>query len=641
MKIEKIVLNNVILSAEKITDEKGTLNGVNLKVSPVSKNHVYHTSAKQVVNYFPTELETDGVNLDLKSLYDLILALSNSISTYLYELRKPVNSGEINLLSYSKLEKDSFLKINVTNHFFKSGNLGKDKVTISFFENDEDFGENELIAIPFTKRDVILLFSLFKELISGEFRTKSFFLEASKINIETNEEISRETIALTKVDNAIVIDSTWLHGQEMLNLMYVVEKLMQGFKIENDLSSLIFSYRQLKVSIKNGIAFLEVRRFDENNTSSPNKMVNGEPYYLRIALAGYFLPVLAMFLDVKVLRHADIDHELDSTKINETSRSIFISNPKIKYHISTKESFIGVGVHKAKKSDYSSLIFSASVKENVYSVEDEDSGIIFDSMFEKNGKKIQVLNHFTVNLKEHWHKFIKGLALAYTEEYKDWKKDRNITKFFVTVLEDSVWYKYEFSILSTADNKVAAVLTIDKFKMVKGEDAEFVASFRQPLFRKYLYQLLIMSMELAEFFPKEKFIMDINKKDLLKYRYKSLKTVKSLKNNEIIRYGFKRKNNKVSWGVFSETNDKLVELSENDKFFLRISAERRLKYGDWIPFVGDKICIGSDKYLTDLNGEFNLEKTYGLGVEMAIYFYFGMKDVNPHYAIQGERDDKE
>jgi len=634
--LKNIVLKQIILSAEKIRNEKGVLEGINIKFSPISSNHIYLTSTKRVVNYFPTEIETDGINFDLKSFYDLMLGLSNSISTFMYELRKPINSGEMNLISYSKLEKNKFFKIHVTNHFFRSGNLGKDKVSISIFEDDEDFGENELINIPFTKRDVILLYALFKEILSSELRTKSFFTEASKIDYYTQEEISKETISITKVDNAIVIDSVWLHGQELLNLMYVVDRLLYGFKIEQNLNSLIFNYRQISIEIDNNIPYLIIKKMNDNEEEIVKTDSNGNEYYLKVPLAGYILTILGLYIDIKVLRHADIEHELESNTENIRSKSVFIKNKKIKYHISTKESFIGIGVTKNNKSNYSSLTLSAMVKDNVYKIVDEDVGVVLDSMYYSNGVKKQILTDFSINLKEHGYKLIKGLSIAYTQDYKKWKKNRNMTKFFVTVNEPGGWVKYEVDISSNIKNNVPAILTVSKYKMIKGEDPEFIASFRQPLYHKYIYQLLTMLLAMSEFFPKQKHIIQIDKKELLKYKYKSMKTVTTLKNTEIINYGFKRKNNNLIWGIFSDTNNMKEHIDDSDKFLLKISSEKRLFSGDWVPFVGNKISIGPDRYLTDQYGEINLEKEYGFGVEWATHIYFATSEINPLYTIEEE-----
>jgi len=635
--INNVVLKNIIISASKILNEKGVLEGVNIKFSPISASHIYLTSNKKIVNYFPDEIEKEGINFDLNSFFDIMLGLSNSISTYMYELRKPINSGEMNLISYSKLEKNKFIKIHVTNHFFKKGNLGKEKVQISIFENDEDFGENELITIGFTKRDVVLLFALFKEMISSEFRTKSFFVEATKIDAYTQEEISKDMIAVTKVDNSLVIDSIWLHGQELLNIMYVVDRLIYGYKIEENLYDLIFKYRQINLVVERNIPYLIIKKMNENDEEILSKDSHGNEYYIKIPLAGFFITILGIYLNIKVLRHADIEYEFDKNVENLESKSIFKNESRVKYHISTKESFLGIGVRTNKKTKYSSIIFVGELKENVYKIVDEENGVVLDSMYvDSNGIERQILNSFSIDLKEHWFKLVKALSIAYTKDYEKWDRKYNMTKFFVTVNEPGGWVKYEFEINSNIKNKVSAILTINKYKMVKGEKPELLASFRQPLYHKYVYQLLTMLLETAEFFPKEKYIININKKELLQYKYKSMRKAISFKKNEMVDYGFKRKNNKVIWGIFSENNNAKEELDGSDKFLLKISAEKRLKYGDWLPFVGNKISIGPDRYLTDMHGEINLEKKYGEGPEWATQIYFGMSNVSPLYMIEEE-----
>jgi len=621
--MKNIILKNTIVSLTEILDEKGRFAGMNLKLYPVSQDHIYTTSdTTNVVRNFPEVLYEKGFDFDLKSLIDFTMSLNHNISTAMYDLRKKMpNGGELDYVVKSKFEEDIFVKINVTKHFFRKKNLGRNKVTLSFFEDDEDFGKNELIAIPFTKKDIQILFSLITQKTSSFINSSLVFLPAERVEAETGEFIREVNVPFMKVANSIVVDNIWLHGQEILNLMFLVDQLNYEFEIEKNLDLLNGFYRQLKFVNENGVMAIYIKKMNINNEEeSLVDMDSGKEYHLRMTVSSFVLTVLSMFLSVKMLQHADFEDDFDKEDTKYKSQSVFNEIKHIKYHISTKESFIGLGYNNSKKRG-EEVRFAAVVKDKAFVLNDED-GNSFDFMYEKNGQKLLVLEKIDISLRDQWPKLLEALSMAYTRTYLKWDKTAFKRRFFVTNNEMGKWYKYEFDITSSESNKAAAVMIVNKYLINGKDDYELIASYRQPLFKRYLYQLIIILLNISTYFEHTEFKIEVNKKDIMKFRFQSMKKMSILKKNENILYGFERNGKEFIWGIFSDKNNMKEILTDQDIKLLNISSFFRLVRGDWLPFVGEKICIGPDRYLTDIYGEFFLEKSFGEGEVWASNMYF-------------------
>lgn len=633
IEFKDIVLKNVIIALTPIENEVGSLQGINFKFNEVSHDYIYQTSEGKVVQRYPREIGSAGINLDLKAVIDLSGAFIGNISTYLYDIRKELNQGEMNLLLKTSLDKEISLKIHTTKHFFREGTKGRYKIDLSILENDPDFGIYEKIMFSFTKKDVQALIFMIKDILSSYNRSRPLIVNASRINYETSEEIEEVIVPIIKVDNSIVIDNIWLHGQEILNLMYVIDKLVYGLHIESNLDFLNTFYRQIQVTNSNGIVYLTLKKMSSNHTEETIKASNGESCKIRIQITAQSLSILYLFLSIEILKHAEIDFEFDSKTEVLGSSDPFLKTKGIKYHISLKESFLGLAINTKKKEKAGELIkrdiisLTGKVKENAYNIITED-GDVLTERYEKNGELLSVLTDFNIDLKHQWPKLIKGLSLAYTKEYKTEEKNFNLMKFFVVNQTNIGVFKYEFSILSNEGNKASAILTINKYRIQNKEDI-FVSSYRQPLFDRYIYQLLTIILASAEFIPDLEFIDEVNKKDLILYRYKSMKQVTKLTKSEIVKYGLKKVEGISYWGIFSENNKMFTELTVQDQYLLNQSSYSRLFRGFWQPFVGEFIAVGPDRYLTDTFGEINLEqnKVEGInnftGIDWATKLYFG------------------
>jgi len=620
-KIENIILKHVIVSLEALYNDKGYFDGINFKFDKLNQDSLYITSEKEVIRTFPEELSKEGFSMDLKCLVDFTSALNNGISTAMYSLRKKMpNGGELNYLSKSSHEKNKFLKINVTKHFFRNGNFGRDKVLLSIFEDDEDFGKNEILMIPFSKKDIQILFNLVIELSSSAVQSKPYFFNAIKFNPNTGEELEEVRTSFVKVSNSVVFGDIWLHGQELFNLMFLVDQLNHEFEIEQRLDELNTFYRQLKIINEKGIVYIVLKKMNgEGNEIPMIDHYSGEEYHLKIPVSSYVLTIISMFLSVKMLSHGEYDEPSDFEVYK--SQKVFREIENIKYHISTKESFMGFGYRNHKKHG-EEMTFAMKVKDNAFQIEDD--GDILDLMYERNGERGIVLDSAEIFLRDQWPKLLEALSISYTKEYKNWGLNSYIKKFFVTKREqenENKWFKYEFVISSSLENKAAAVFMINKYEM-NGKEEKLISSFRQPLFKKYLYQLLIIMIHMSSYFEKTEFKIATNKKEMIKYRYMSMKKVVSLSKKEEILYGFEKDLDGITWGIFSNSNDMKESLEQQDIKLLNISSLFRLLRGDWLPFVGNKICIGPDRYLTDLYGEFFLENKIHEGEEWASNIYF-------------------
>lgn len=622
VEFKDLVFKNVVLDIKPLENEVGALNGVNIKFREISNEHVYQTSEGMIVQQFPEDLMNEGIDLDLKSLMELNGALANTISTYLYELRKPLNQGELILDIKSNLDKTKYLKVAVSKYFFRQKTKGRNKIDMSIMFEDLDFGSYETIMFSFTKKDVQLMFSIFKTIISSYHRSRTTFINGTRVDFDSGESLEEVTVPIVKIDNSIVIDSVWLHGQEILNLMYVMDKLIYKMHIEKDLDSLNTYYRQIQFTNENGIVYLTLKKMTREHNDDPLKTSEGIDCKLKIPVSALLLSILHSFLTVEVLRHADIDFEYDSSMEILGSQDPFIGVKGMKYHISLRESFLGLAVHTREKDNKQVVSLAGKVKEGSYALTTED-GELINGAFEKKGEILNVLNEFKIDLRDQWPKLLKALSLAYSEEYISEDKDFNLSKFFVINATNEGKFKYQFTVLANKDNKASAVLTIDKFQ-IKNKEEKFIASYRQPLFDRYVYQLILILMASSEFMKDIEYIDKVNKKDLIEYRFKSMKQVIKLTKNEVIEYGLKKIQGSTYWGIFSDNNRMFSELTIQDQFLINQSAYFRLLRGAWQPFVGESIAIGPDRYLTDTFGEINLElDSYNSGLEWATKIFFG------------------
>ena len=191
---------NVIPREEK----DGLITGVTLKFSESSQDEIYRNSSNEVVQ-LPPELFQEGINISFNSLIELSASLLDSVSTYLYQFRHELNSGENTIFIQPETEKDvRGLKIYTTRFFFRDkekSQQGRYKVKISSMNYADKENPYEEVVFPFTKRDVIQLLGVIRMTINQFIKTKSLFLPADLYDVSTGEKIEEVKLPIGRRNN--------------------------------------------------------------------------------------------------------------------------------------------------------------------------------------------------------------------------------------------------------------------------------------------------------------------------------------------------------------------------------------------------------------------------------------------------------
>lgn len=615
-KFDNIFYKNIKSGLESIEDpETGKLIGINLSFLPIHEDKVYHKSTGEIVTVLPNNL---SINLDMRNLVFFNSLLLETISSYLYNIRsKTIKTDLVETLS-SKLDNKYKIRVRVSRHFFREEEKGRYKISIAFIDKETN---EEVVNINLTKRDVLIMLALMRKITVSFGRETGVFVPAELVSIETNEVVDRKDILLAKIDNSILVDEVWLHGQEIMNTLFTVQDLIYKLNIEKDLRSLQSIYRQISFVEKDEILYLEVEKMNKYHQKE-ERIFEGEPVKLRLPFTGKLLASLFLYLDITILRHADFEDDyLDDTEI--IGKTNVFEGEKVKYHMSMKESTIAIGVKERKnKKGETRIMFFGKTKDNAFTETDEYGTELpnYIKKYNENNEAelVNVMTEFKINLKDQWIKLLRGLSMAYTQEYIE-KREKNIIKFFVINQDETGRYKYDFKVLGDPKNKATSVLIIDKYKL-KNREEIFEGRYRQPLFKKYVFQLMTIILAAARDIYKIKLSEEKDSIDLLKYSYKSFKKVKEVKKSKIADYGIEKNGEDVFLGNFA-LEGLAVKLPDQDIELLNITSLFRIYNGYWLPFTGDKVGIGQDGYLTDMFSEVNLEENYG--VDWATRLFFG------------------
>ena len=689
--LKNLILKKHIMGIEPIENSLGGLDGIILKFKPLNPDTIYYTSNKEIIQFFPHELSKRGIILDFQTAIKLQSLLLHTISTYLYSLRKNLDKGELVVTLKSKLDNERYIRIRLDRRFIREENKGRYKIYMSIIKIDKEFdlGEYEEILFDFTKRDALFLYGMIRKIISRYERTKTIFLDAIKVkrppaeireslNKEELEreflknkenEISEGFIPITKADNSILINRTWLHGQEVLNIMFLMYKIIYGFKIEEHLESTHFFYRQISTVTENGIVYLIIRKMNEDHLEEPMVDIETEEeYYLKIPINALFLATIDSLMSIQMLQNIDMSIADSSGYEIINSQNPFINTDinslkkiKIAYHVSLRESWLGVSLQENKNNpDEKELYFVGLLKDDVYKIT-EDDGNIIENAYIKNGEiHTNIMKHFKIKLGNKWPKIIKGLAIALTKEYINPEKPANKNvKYTITSIYDNTHegrIRYDIIIYSAQTNKAPAVLLIQKYKLTKinnGEyDEELLETFRQPLFERYVFMLLHIFLGAGELMNDIELLEEVTSTDMIKIQYKSIKNITLNTKPERLGYGIKKEDGKTYWGAFKlikekeekdkrtgniknikiyenikQSTKKAKELTFQEQCYLNESAYSRLTRKYWLPFVGDVISVGPDRFITDLYAEINMKK---IGksqsfqeIDWAIRLFFG------------------
>ena len=653
--------------------DDGIITGVTLKFSESSQDEVYRNSAGDVVQ-LPPELFQEGISISFNSLIELSSSLIDSVSTYLYQFRQELNGGENTLFIPPETDDDiRGLKIYTTKFFFRDkekSQHGRYKVKISAMNYSDRENPFEEVVFPFTKRDVIQLLGVIRMTINQFTRTKSIFLPTDLYDVATGEKVGQAKLPIGRRNNSFNIGMTFLHGQEILNLIYVIDKLAFTMNIEDHLDGLFMNFRQMvctddpKASI---LHFNQKRESTARLTSLPDvidaetdeKIIelerkgerkgeakvfylvltkynyddvpefveyNGKNVAYVIPFSSKFLTIAYLCLTVDSLR-LRFDND-DSTE--EASKKVFGKNAEyanIKYFLSLRESTLGIGVKRYKKKKgkevFPKITLVGKVNSGVYKTllgGKERENVIIRTRENGDKETINVLSEFGITLESaQWLKLVKALAVSYTRAFEKAGNTQNLVKFFAqNIGEGGVIEKYYFVITSSVYNEAPCILEIEKFIYDRKTRQEtFVAAYRQPLYERYIFQFLMVLLSCSEFLDTNLYVKTVNSRDLMYFKYRSMKNV-NFNSDSVMQYGIKKTGSDifdsggaVYWGDFKPNGGSgicQVELNQQDQFLLNQSALFKLIRGYWQPFVGDNIAIGPDGYITDTYGEIDTTK---------------------------------
>ena len=633
---DKIYLKNEVVGIYPIDNiSLGRLEGIRIEFFPIDEQKTYTKTDGTGVVGFPKNLYID---LDIKNLSVFVSYLIGAVSSYLYNIRHKVTNFDVSrIIKVKKFNNDKYLKLTLSKHFFRGeGEQGRYKISTSFIQQApmDIFDDTELINFNLTKRDVVLILNLIKKLTSSYLKDAAIPFSMDYFSKDTNEYLGSKTGIIGKIFNSIIIDDVWFHGQELLHLMYVTHELIYNLNIEKKLNIVHGNYRQISITSEEDILYLNITKMN-NKQEIVYSEFDGEEAIIKIPIGAVFIAALYLYLDIEILKHMDFESEdYRNEKENVLGKLLHAGN--IRYHISLKESLLGVDIaevdeksnkRKSKNQDVESVIrFAGVARRGQFNVEDESGNIQEDVIIKYDEynipQEIPLLSEFNIDLKDRWPMFIKALSYGLTEEYLEEGREFNTVKFFVINREDIGYCKYSFTIYSDVKNKASTVILIDKYKMNKGGEETILGRFRQPLFRKYIYELLLIFLAAGKEVNNVQLTDETTNKELLPYKHRSYKTVEVNNDEKVVNYGIRKKSDGVYWGNFTNFSH-VSKLPIQDIDLLNISSEFRIfNKKRWLPFTGDRISVTQNGYITDMFSEKNLEKD-NQGVVWAIRIYYG------------------
>ncbi|MGB2552827.1 hypothetical protein ACPF04_06565 [Campylobacter sp. MOP51] len=626
-------------TTDHILEQPG-LEGINFKIKPYMADEIYKTSDNEVVTNIPNNLQTQGINLNMTAVIELCSVILGSISTYIYNMRTQVANKDLCdngiIIKPNAKKTSTFLKVRANRHFYREGKYGRYKLYMSIYQNNK-----EIVQLKFTKKDIQLLIYIIKTIMSSYSKIKAVHVSSNILN-SSGKVVSTESSYCMKFKNSVAINSIWLHSQELVSLMYVAEQLVHTQNIEQNVKPLFLKSRQIAIQLHDPevVVFqpqsnsftsddIEKEIFDTNLNNSKsralalvlrkmdgnhNEVVTDENHrYLKIPISAKFLTLLYLYISLDMLHYNDA--EISNTPIDTSfmkSGRVASAVSKSKYRINMQESVLTLGISKKEGSTEDRMYLSGFTKPGIYS----HNGLN-NQYQDSQGNTHNVLTEFSINLGRFWGTFIKALSVACTKSYVKEGRSANVVMFNIPIREeDTLRYNYYFKIVSSESNDAALVLEIKKTIGVKLADGNFeqreIAVYRQPLFHRYAFQLLISTLALGKFVKDYIYLKDIMLKNIVQYRYSGFINTGFASNlNTVLEYGIHKINDKAYWGMKEaiQNPDKTSLLDRQDTILLNQSSLFKLLRGEFQPFVGHKICIGPDNYLTDTYGEINMKAT--------------------------------
>lgn len=649
---ELFVLKDFLFESQCSICEKGQFQSLTIDFKAKNNKKIYHVSEQNEKGNLKSAKNFNFARLvfDSKNYIYFVGALIESLSGYLYGVRKAV-SGNENPFSYIiDLKEDSFgrnnYKLRITpNKEYKriksdkrrnEKDATKTRVFISVFDNNEN---EELVEIRLSRRDVILVLASIKTSYQSLNIEKAAFMAvpAAKSVDSRADGFSQGTISMVSVDkNTIGFSDVFLHGQEILNLQQLVLRLIFEPEVQNELLSCCFQYRQIECFLNEYILTLKLRKMqiderlslDGKQTVYMHKKEEGgtelDLFVNNIVLAGLYLNLKTSLVARASLEEVE---EIVATKKRKNKDALL--------KITTKEAVLGIGMGKnfTKKDNdntHTFFVLKGEAKntkdvfgDKIYAMSDNDNGAI--SYFPKDGsekKNVPILEKFSIPLYNQWTVLLSMLSIAYSRkflitgnEHDFFLKNVNNREIEIYGADHIGSCRYVLKMLSDESNKFPFVLIVEKYRSKrliseKKYKNTIESKFRMPLTRKHLFQLISICIEFSVFSKDYKYSTETTKFSILPISFNDKEHIKE-DNETKIKYGIEKKGNEVWLGLLDGKFQKVM-LQKSDKISLVESCKNRILYGKWLPFTGLKCSLTTGGYITTENGEFKLEEeTFG------------------------------
>jgi hypothetical protein len=618
--IDYVHLKHFIFSSSLIENyENGRLEGMKLVFSNNDKNYIYTKSHR--TNFTPAGIFTSlSFKLTTRQFISFYGTLIESLSTYLYNIRYQV-SGEQFLETMIHLKEDergrNNYSLRISNNrkkHRKEDSSDKEtatsryKVMIAIIDNNID---EELLEIRLTKRDVILLVYMLQSELEGMYRVFNFASSNSLIS-DTDEDIKSSTdiVNVSKIDNSMVFNNVFLHGQEVLNLNYIIDKLVFGYEIEDNLEALFFNYRQVSTfKVNDFMLGLKINKMEVDERLDGNHEHRMTEEVQNITFNNKLLGGLVAFMSPKQLRHSSSDYSNTgvSTSPNFGGNAL--------YHISMRESSIGIGAknynYKVDKNDEKQEKFFRLMGESKESMGEKDYESMIKHYKNSEATEHQLVNRieqFNLNLGNHWIDFLMFINKSYLGEWDE--SSEGINQRWIYTRGENKGKQANFIIKLHSDKKNKAKMTLN-VEQIEGKEKNVVAKFRQAFFYRYLHELITISMYSALEIDEFKFsitkpyneLMPVNYKAKRNLAYVDAKDGKKTK-VEII---FNRTEGKNVEIKYASKRDKFAELSRSDILALNISCKRRILFGEWLAFTGEQVSVSQQGFFTMVDFELDME----------------------------------
>lgn len=312
--------------------------------------------------------------------------------------------------------------------------------------------------------------------------------------------------------------------------------------------------------------------------------------------------------------------------IQTSTKSDFLR--KTSYHVSLKESSIGFGIKQNKKikktkngAEYLDFFF-LSILPKPAMEDKEHKGYIKSKDKNKNDIFVPIMPEFHLPLFNKWVSFLTILAQAYNGEFgEDTPEGEGFLSQKYTIFSSEKGGAVKYELYAFADEKNQAKIVISIEKSERKEGGKILGKYRQPIFKKYLHEMITIAQQTAYELDDYKYETTKKKKDVMSLEYKGLNKTSEVDSKEEVHFGIEKINNEeVKIGIFK--NKKTTSLDYNDIFLLNSSCWYRILHKEWLPFIGEKIAISKDGYLTTMEAEINLEEN-NKGIYHAWQYFFG------------------